>query len=698
MTAFVRTCALVALGFVLFGASALSSDNPFLARYGTPFETPPFLRIRPEHYVVAFEAGMEAQKREIAVITEQTAPADFANTIIALDRSGTLLGRVSAVFGAVRGANTDDRLDSLAALVTPMLTAHRSDISLNERLFQRVKAVYDRRVSLRLASEDSMLLENTYKGFVRDGANLPPEGKGRLRRLDAELSMLSLRFNQNLLKETNGYRLVLDREEDLAGLPPAAVSGAAALAKERGLEGKWVFTLQKPSMIPLLQYAQSRALREKIYTAYIMRGCNGNAADNREFVSKIAALRVARAQLLGYPSHADFVLEEKMAKNTRNVLDFLEKLWRPALAIAGRERDAMQEMIAREGGSFRLAPWDWWYYAEKVKKAEYDLDEDQLRPYFQMENVRRGVFEVASRLYGLRFMERADIPCYADDVQAFEVLGEEGSHIGILYTDYYPRAGKRPGAWMGSLRQHERIGDSIVTPVVYNVGNFSRPTGSTPALLSLEEVETMFHEFGHGLFGLLSGRSYRNLRLPGDGGELPSQIMENWAFAPEVLRSYARHNQTGEQIPDALIGKILKAETFNQGFATVEYLAASFLDMEWHTLTDTARRDPGELEAALFGRLGLIPEIVSRYRSPYFAHVFSGGYSAGYYNYIWAEVLDADAFEAFKERGLFDQAIARAFRQNILERGGTEDLMSLYRRFRGKEPSIEPLLRKRGLR
>jgi peptidyl-dipeptidase Dcp len=681
----------------LCAVSAPAGDNPFLSPYGTPFETPPFQRIRLEHYLPAFRQGMEAQKSEISAIVNAAAPADFTNTILALDRSGRLLGRVSGVFGAIRGANTTDQLDSLASVVTPLLTAHRNDISLNEKLFQRVKAVYEHRKEARLAAEDSMLLENTYKDFVRGGANLSAEGKVRLRAMNQELSMLSLKFGQNLLKETNGYRLVVERKEDLAGLPPAVVSGAADMAKRVGLAGKWIFTLQKPSLIPFLQYAQNRALREKLFNAYIKRGDNGNASDNKDILSRIALLRVERAQLLGYPTHADFVLAENMAKNPGNVYEFLQKLWGPSLKVAARERDAMQALIGKEGETFQLKPWDWWYYAEKVKKAQYDLDEDQLRPYFQMENVRQGAFDVASRLYGIRFVERKDIPCYADDVQSFEVLNSDGSHIGVLFTDYYPRGGKGPGAWMGSFRQHERIGDSVVTPVVYNVGNFSRPAGNVPGLLSLDEVETLFHEFGHALYGLLSGRSHRNLGLPRDASELPSQIMEHWAFEPEVLRSYARNYATGTPIPDALIEKIGKTRTFNQGFATVEYLAASFLDMDWHTLRDTVRVDPAEFEARTFAQLGLIPEIVSRYRSPYFSHIFSGGYSAGYYSYIWAEVLDADAFEAFKEKGLFDQATARLFRRNILERGGTEDPMTLYERFRGKKPSIEPLLKQRGL-
>jgi peptidyl-dipeptidase Dcp len=692
-----KHCLLFTVFAMCFSLTATAGDNPFLSPYGTPFETPPFQRIRLEHFLPAFKQGMEAQKREIDAMVNASASADFNNTILALDRSGRLLGRVSGVFGAIRGANTNDLLDSLANVVTPLLTSHRNDISLNEKLFQRVKAVYERRKEARCTPEDSMLLENTYKDFVRGGANLSQEGKVRLRAMNQELSMLSLKFGQNLLKETNGYRLVVERKEDLAGLPPAAVSGAAELAKKAGLEGKWIFTLQKPSLIPFLQYAQNRALREKLFKAYVNRGDNGNASDNKEILSRIASLRVARAQLLGYPTHADYVLAENMAKNAGKVFELLQKLWGPALKVAGQEKDAMQALIEKEGETFRLKPWDWWYYAEKVKKAQYDLDEDDLRPYFQMENVRRGAFDVASRLYGIRFVERTDIPCYADDVQSFEVLNNDGSHIGVLFTDYYPRGGKGPGAWMGSFRQHERIGDSIVTPIVYNVGNFSRPSGTVPGLLSLDEVETLFHEFGHALFGLLSGRSYQNLRLPRDGSELPSQIMEHWAFEPEVLRAYARHYTTGKPIPDALVEKIQKTKRFNQGFTTVEYLAASFLDMDWHTLKDTVRVDPVGFEKQTFADLGLIPEIVSRYRSPYFSHIFSGGYSAGYYSYIWAEVLDADAFEAFKEKGLFDQSTAQSFRRNILERGGMEDPMTLYERFRGKKPSIEPLLKQRGL-
>ncbi len=672
-------------------------ENPFFSAYGTPFETPPFERIQPAHFLPALEKGMAEHKREVRAITVVRSTPTFENTIVAFDRSGVLLERVSGVFGALRGAITNDQLDSIANITTPLLTSHRSDIALDEQLFLRVKAVYDTRATLRLTPEQSMLLDNTYKDFVRGGANLSPSDKQRLRAINDELSMLSLKFNQNLLKETNTYRMVVDKKEDLDGVPPAVVDAAAAAARKGGMEGKWIFTLQKPSWIPFLQYATNRSLREKLYRAYCNRGDNNNEFDNKRIVARIAGLRVARAQLLGYPTHAAYVLEENMAKTPAAVYDFLKKIWEPALAVAQKERDAMQAMIKKEGGTFALASWDWWYYAEKIKKAEYDLDEEALRPYFKMENVRKGAFDVASRLYGLRFIERKDIPRYAEDVQVFEVKEADGSHLGVLYTDYFLRGGKRPGAWMGSFRSYGRMGDSIITPVVYNVGNFSGPTTGKPALLSLDEVETLFHEFGHALSGLLSRRSYDNIGLPRDGIELPSQIMENWARHPEVLRSYARHYETNVPMPDALIQKIVKSETFNQGFVTVEYLAASLLDLDWHTLKDTVQVDPTAFETASFDRIKLMPEIVARYRSPYFAHIFSGGYSAGYYSYIWAEVLDADAFEAFKEKGLYDRSTAEAFRKNILEYGGTEDPMVLYERFRGKKPTIEPLLKKRGL-
>jgi peptidyl-dipeptidase Dcp len=500
-----------------------------------------------------------------------------------------------------------------------------------------------------------------------------------------------------VLKETNAFKLIIDKKEDLAGLPQRSIDGAAEAAKKAGMEGKWVFTVQKPSMIPFLQYADNRALREKIFNGYISRGDHNNEYDNKAIVSKIAALRVERAHLLGYKTHADFVLERNMAKTPQAVYEFMNKLWEPALKNAKKEREVLQEMINKEGGTFKLQPWDWWYYAEKIRKAKYDLDENELRPYFLMKNVRKGAFEVASRLYGLQFVERTDIPKYSDEVTVFEVKRNDGSHVGILYTDYYPRPGKQAGAWCGGFRNQERRDGKMVTPLVTNVGNFSRPTGDKPALLSSEEVKTLFHEFGHALHSLLSNQTYRSLSVPVDFVELPSQIMENWALHPEVLKLYARHYKTGEVIPDALVEKIMNTSKFNQGFVTVEALSAAFLDMDWHTLTSTEPMNANAFDKQSLDKIGLIPEIVVRYRSPYFAHIWTSMYSAGYYSYLWAAVLDADAFEAFKEKGLFDQATAAAFAEHVLGRGATDDAMKQYEKFRGKKPAIEPLLRRRGL-
>jgi peptidyl-dipeptidase Dcp len=682
---------------IMMTLTGIAQQNPLLTDYGTPFETPPFDRIKNEHFMPAFQEAMRQESKEVdAIVVNQQQPT-FQNTIEALDRSGILLDRVRNVFFTVQGANTNDEIQKIATDVTPLLTKHRDDLLLNDRLFQRVKGVYGQRASLKLTDEQSRLLDETYKTFVRGGANLLADQKSRFREINEELSTLSLKFDENVLKETNAFRLVVDRQEDLAGLPPAVIEGAADAARKASLNGKWVFTVHKPSMIPFLQYAQNRSLREQLFTAYIMRGDHNNENDNKKIVSKIATLRVERANLLGFKTYADFALDQNMAKTPAAVYEFLFKLWEPALKNAGKERDEMQEMIKKEGGSFALAPWDWWYYAEKVRKAKYDLDENELRPYFMLDNVRKGAFEVARRLYGLQFIERKDISTYSNEVTVFEVKQEDGSHVGLLYTDYFPRTGKQAGAWCGGFRSQERREKTMITPLVTNVGNFSRPAGDKPALLSPDEVRTLFHEFGHALNALLQDQTYRTLSVPVDFVELPSQIMENWAFEPEVLRLYARHYATGEVIPEALAEKIRKSDKFNQGFMTVEYLAASLLDMDWHTLAATEPVEANSFEKQSIQKMRLIPEIVSRYRSPYFAHIWSNNYSAGYYSYIWAAVLDADAFEAFKEHGLFDRTTANAFREYVLAKGATDDAMKQYVKFRGKKPSIEPLLKQRGL-
>ncbi len=675
-------------------------SNPFYQEWETPFGVPPFDQIEEAHYLPVFRKGMQQQKREIREIVDTPEAPTFANTIEALERSGKLLRKVSNVFYNLTSAYATDRIQAISKKVAPLLSQHNDDILMNNQLFRRVLDVYEQREALEFTTEQATLLDKYYKDFVRGGAGLGEEQQARLREINQELAELSVQFGENLLKENNRFELVIEDESDLAGLTEDVISTAAETAQERGHEGKWVFTLHKPSLIPFLQYSDRRDLREKMFTAYINRGNHGDELDNKEIVSRMASLRVERARLLGYATHAHYILKENMAKTPQNVYDLLHQLWNPALKRAQQEARDLQQMISDEGKNFQLQPWDWWYYAEKLKKARYELDDEILRPYFPLEQVRQGIFEVANKLYGLTFEEQTDVPKYHEEVQVFEVKESDGSHVGLLYTDYFPRDTKRGGAWMNAYREQSRLYNEEVTPVITNVFNFSEPTGGKPALLSFEEVQTMFHEFGHALHGLLSDCTYPRLSgtsVPRDFVELPSQIMENWAAEPAVLKSYARHYQTGEPIPDALIDKIRNARLFNQGFATVEYLAASYLDMDWHTLTEPKEYDVLEFEKHSMETIGLIPEIVVRYRSPYFQHIFVSGYSAGYYSYIWAEVLDADAFQAFRETSLFDRATADAFRENILAAGGTEEPMVLYKRFRGAEPNIEPLLERRGL-
>ena len=693
-------CVVSILSCLLFLTCGQGS-NPFFSKWETPFGAPPFERIKEAHFLPAFKDAIRLHDEEIDAIVQNTEAPTFENTIEAMEKSGKLLTKVGNVFGLLTGAHTNDELQRIAREVSPLRSKHSDDIQLNEKLFQRIKTVYEKKDMLNLNPEQKTLLKKYYEDFVRGGANLNEEEKAVLREINKELSLLTLKFGENILKEDNGFELVIESEDDLVGLPAAIVAGAEEAARERGHEGKWIFTLHKPSWIPFLQYSPRRELREKIYTAYCSRGNNNNEYDNKEILSKIAALRVKKAHIMGYKTHSDFMLEINMAKEPKNVYKFLTQIWKPALKRARMEVKDMQAIIDREGGGFTLEPWDWWYYAEKVKQEKYALDEGMLRPYFKLENVRQGAFEVANKLYGITFSERTDIPRYHEDVTVYEVKEADGKHVGILYTDYFPRTSKRGGAWMNALRKQSRIEGKNVTPIIYNVGNFSKPTGDKPALLSWDEVITLFHEFGHALHGLLSNCTYDRLSgtsVPIDFVELPSQIMENWAAEPAVLKSYARHYETNEPIPDELINKIQKAGHFNQGFVTVEYLAASFLDMDWHTLTTTEEMDALAFESKSMKKIGLIEEIIPRYRSYYFRHIFSGGYSSGYYSYIWAEVLDKDAFQAFKETSLFDQATAQSFRKNIISAGSTDDPMVLYKRFRGAEPKIDALLEGRGLK
>jgi len=674
--------------------------NPFLVTYNTPFNVPPFEKIKTEHFKPALETGIEQQKAEIEVIVINAEEPSFKNTIEALDASGNLLREVSNAFENLQSANTSEELQTVAKDVAPMLSKHYDDILLNNELFQKVKSVYEQKDELPLSDEQKMLLEKTYKRFSRNGANLNDKDKERLRQINEELSVLSLQFDENLLAETNAFQLIIEKNDDLAGLPQSVVDGASMAANEAGLDGKWLFTLHKPSMIPFLQYSEKRELREKIFNAYINRGNNNNKNDNKTIAAREASLRVQRANLLGYKTHADYVLEENMAKSPENVYNFLDEVKMPAMKMAVKEAEELQIMIDAEGEDFKLQPWDWWYYAEKLKKQKYDLDEESLRPYFNLDNVVNGMFDVANKLYGLQFKTLSGVPVYHPEVQTFEVLEKDGSHIGILYMDFYPRASKGGGAWMTSYRKQSKNDGVNVAPVISMVMNFSKPTGEKPALLSYEEVLTLFHEFGHALHGLLSDCNYITLSgtsVPRDFVELPSQIMENWAADPEVMKSYAKHFDTGDPIPQELIDKIANSGKFNQGFATIEFLAACYLDMDWHTLTDTTLQNTIEFENVSMQRIGLIPEIVVRYKSPYFSHVFAGGYSSGYYSYLWAEILDADAFQAFKETNLFDKNTAGLFRDNILSKGGTGDPMEMFKKFRGREPEKEAMLKRKGL-
>jgi peptidyl-dipeptidase Dcp len=674
-------------------------DNPFFKEWNTPFQTPPFNDIKLEHFMPAYEEGMKQQKAAVEVIINNVEKPTFKNTIETLEKSGKLLTKVDYVFSSLNDANTNDEMQKIAKAIAPVLSKHNDDINLNPKLFERVKQIYNAKDKLDLTTEQKTVLDNYYRDFIRGGASLNPEQQAKFRKINEELSVLYVKFGENLLKETTAIGLVVDKKDDLAGLSEDIIQSAAELAKSKGQAGKWVFTLQKPSFIPFLQYSEKRELREKLFKGYINRSNNNNEYDNKKILSRIAALRVERANLLGYKTHADFVLEKNMAKKPENVYKFLNDLWKPALIRANVEVEDMQKIIDREGKNFKLAAWDWWYYAEKVKKEKYALDEEMLRPYLKMENVRQGAFDVASKLYGIKFVERKDIQVYHPDVTVYEVKEAGGKHIGIFYSDYYPRDGKRSGAWSGDFRSQSNMEGKYITPLVFNVGNFAKPTADKPSLMSVDDVGTLFHELGHALHSLFSNTVYPSAQsVPRDFVELPSQIMENWAMEPEVLKMYAKHYKTGEQMPQELIEKIRNSQLFNQGFETVEYLAASFLDMDWHTLTNTTERDVPTFEKESLTKIGLIPQIESRYQSTNFQHIFTGsGYSSGYYSYIWAAVLDADAFEAFKLKGLFDQATAASFRNNVLSKGGSEDVMLLYKRFRGAEPKVDALLKRRGL-
>lgn len=687
-------------GLLLVGCA--KNDNPFFTTYKNKYGAPPFDKIKSEHYMPAFKEGIKQQQAEIDAIAESKDAPTFANTIEALDYSGDLLNRVSAVFFNLYSAETNDDMEKIANEVSPMLSEHNDNLYLNEKLFERVKVLFDSRATLGLTPEQNRLLEKYHRDFIRSGAALTAEQKEKLRSINKELGLAELAFGQNVLAETNAFSKVVDKKEDLAGLPEGVIQAAAEAAKEAGKDGKWLFTTQKASFIPVLQYGENRELRKELLMAYTQRANNNNANDNKALINKIMKLRVQKAQLLGFETPAAFILDDTMAKTPKTVYDFLATVWTPAVNRAKEEAAELQKLMDAEGKGEKLEAWDWWFYAEKLRKAKYNLDEEELRPYFQLENVRQGAFDLAGKLFGLKFQKLDSMPTYHADVEMFEVTDADGSLIGVLYTDYFPRAGKRAGAWMDNLTPQYKKDGVNYRPIIVNVGNFTKPTAGKPSLLNMDEVETLFHEFGHALHGLLSQCTYPSqagTSVSRDFVELPSQIMENWCFEPQVMKTYAKHYTTGEVMPHELMDKIQKAGTFNQGFTMTELLSASLLDMDYHSIKDTANFDVEAFEKATMERIGMIPEIIVRYRSTFFNHIFTGGYSAGYYSYTWAEVLDADAYQAFVESGdIYNPKVATAFRKNILEKGDSDDPMKLYKTFRGADPNPDALLKRRGLK
>ena len=685
--------------------------NPFFQEWNTPYEVPPFMDIKDEHYMPAYQKGMEENLSEIDLIVNNPEAPTFANTIEELERTGKLLTKVARVFSNLASSNTNPKLQELQRELSPMLSAHYDKISLNEGLFNRVEAVWQEKQSLDLTSEQRKLLEDTRKQFVRSGALMSEEQKKQITEINSKISGLSTSFGQNLLAETNGFELILNLP-DLDGLSDGVIAAALDAAsqkmekaeteeeKER-YKDKYVFTPHRSSMYPFLTESTRRDLREKLYKSYVMRGDNNNETDNKEIAAQIAKLRAERAQIMGYKTHAHFVLDDNMLKTPEEVYDLLTKLWKPAVKRAKVEVADMQDVADAEGQNFKIAAWDWWHYSEKVRKEKYNLDESAIKPYLSLDNVLKGVFSTTNKLWGLNFTEIFDIDLYHPDARVWEVTDKDGSHLGVFIGDYFTRSNKRGGAWMSSFKGQSNL-DGRERPIVVNVCNFPAPVGDSPALLSFDNVVTLFHEFGHAMHGTLTDVTYGSMAGtsgPRDFIELPSQLLEHWASEPEVLKSFATHYETGEPIPDELIEKLLNASKFNQGFINTEYLAASLLDMDWHTISaEEDLKDANRFESESMKKVGLIDEIAPRYRTTYFAHIFSGGYSSGYYSYVHAAVLDSDAFEAFKEAGdVFDPNLSSKLRATIYSKGSTEEAMDLFVQFRGRKADIGPLLKVRGL-
>lgn len=695
---------LIIFAMSILGLTSCNSDsckdNPFFSDYGTYLEAPAFDKIKNEHYMPAFIEGMKQNKAEIEAICNNSETPTFENTIWAYDKSGELLGKVGGVFFNMMECMSDDELLQIAKEVMPMMSAHGDDIAMNPVLFEKIKYVYDHRAEMNLDDQQNRVVEKYYNDFIRRGANLNEEDQAKLREINERLSILSLQFGNNLLKENSNFKLVIDNEKDLAGLPQSSIDAAAEQAKKDGMEGKWAFTLSKPSLIPFLTYSDNSMLRDEIYNAYYNRCDNNNEYDNKAIIKEMLALRLQKAQLFGFDNYANYVLDVNMAKDDKTVDKFLDGIFNSANELAKKELCEMQELAPA-----KIQRSDWWYYAEQLRKAKYDFDENQIRPYLSLDNVRNGMFMAANKLYGVTFEKRNDIPVYFEGVETYEVKDFDGSTLGLLYLDFYPRESKSSGAWCTSFREGGYDINGVWHPALIQlVMNFTPASGDAPALLDWDETETMWHEFGHSLHSFFSkGRYSRTCgNVPHDYVELPSQIMENWAGEPEVIRMYAKHYKTGEVMPDSLIEKLENSALFNQGFNTTELIAASILDMKYHELTDINvinNLDVDEFERQQMNAIGLIREIQPRYRSTNFSHVFSGGYSAGYYAYTWAEVLDKDAFNFFKESGdLFNPELAKSFRINCLQECGNDEGMVQYKKFRGQEPSIEPYLKARGLK
>ncbi|MGM9871110.1 MAG: M3 family metallopeptidase [Muribaculaceae bacterium] len=684
----------------VISAQAQTSDNPFLSPYPDKYEIPPFEQIQPVHYLPALEAGIAEQNAAIKAITDNADAPTFDNTILALENSSPTLEKVAYVFFALTESNASPELDKISETFVPLYSKHSDEIMMNDDLFRRVKAVYDHRD--KLEPDQKRLVDRYYKNFTRAGALLDPEKKEELKEINTELANLYLKFNKNLLSATNEFQIVVDDTTRLSGLPQSSIAQAADEAKARGEEGKYVFTLHAPSRLPLLQYADDRDLRRQMYEGYTSLASSGKY-NNYPVINDILRARTRKAELLGFKDYGSYMTDNVMAKTVDNAENLLMQIWRPAVKKVEQEVKEMQALADKEGAGITIEPWDYYYYAEKVRKDKYDLDENVVREYFPMEQVRQGVFSMAERLYGIKFTPMPDAPKYYPEVEVFDVTdAKTGEHVAVFMTDYFPRASKRQGAWMSEFKgSWTRPDGTSSRPVIYNVGNFTRPSAGSPSLLTLDEVETMFHEFGHGLHGMLSRARYKGqsgTNVDRDFVELPSQIHEHWAMEPEMLNSYARHYRTGEPIPADLVTKLQAAATHNQGFATAELVGAALLDLQYGKLNLTDSIDVAEFEAKVSEKLGMPAQLTYRYRSPYFKHIFgSDGYASGYYTYLWAEVLDTDGFELFKEKGIFDPASARAFKENVLEAGDSEDPMVLFVRFRGHEPSVDALLRNRGL-